>query len=77
MKKDQNVFKILTGSQTSFDSTWTNNEREVAFLHLTGMISLIIFQNRQVLLLFSAKRFSLHFVFAARTEFVQLFRKVL
>ena len=62
VKKDQNVFKILTGSQTSFDSTWTNNEREVAFLHLTGMISLIIFQNRQVLLLFSAKRFSLHFV---------------
>ena len=77
VKKDQNVFKILTGSQTSFDSTWTNNEREVAFLHLTSMISLIIFQNRRVLLLFSAKRFSLHFVFAARTEFVQLFRKVL
>ena len=71
------MFEILTGSETFFDSASTNHGREIAFLHLTGMISLIIFQNRLGLLLFLAKRFLLQFVFASRMEFVQRFRKVL
>ena len=51
VKKEQNMFEILTGSETFFESASTNNGREVAFLNLTGMISLIIFQNRIGLLL--------------------------
>ena len=77
MKKEKNVFQILTGSETSFESTSTNNGLEVALLHLIGKISLIVVQNRLGLLLFSAKRFLLHFIFASRMEFVQRFCKVL
>ena len=71
------MLEVLTGSEAFFDSALTNIGQEVAFLHLIGMISLIIFQNRLGLLLFSAKRFLLQFVFASRMEFVQRFRKVL
>ena len=77
MKKEHNFFEILTESENILDSASMSNKREVAFLHLVGMISLIIFQNRLGLLLFSAKRFLLHFVFASRMEFVQRFCKVL
>ena len=77
MKKEHNFFEILTESENILDSASMSSKREVAFLHLVGMISLIIFQNRLGLLLFSAKRFLLHFVFASRMEFVQRFCKVL
>ena len=77
MKKEHIFFEILTESENILDSASMSNKREVAFLHLVGMISLIIFQNRLGLLLFSAKRFLLHFVFASRMEFVQRFCKVL
>ena len=76
VKKEQNVFEILMGSETFFDSALTNNGQEVVFLHLIGMISLIIFENRLGLLLSSATRFLLQFVFASRMEFIQQFRKV-
>ena len=71
------MYLKFNGIRDFFESASTNNGREVAFLHLTGMISLIIFQNRLGLLLFLAKRFLLQFVFASRMEFVQRFRKVL
>ena len=77
VKKEQNVLEILMGSEAYFDSVLTNIGREATFLHLIGMISLIMFQNRLRLLLFLAKRFLLHFVFASRMEFVQRFRKIL
>ena len=77
MKKEHNFFEILTESENILDSASMSNKREVAFLHLVGMMSLVIFQNRLGLLLFSAKTFLLHFVFASRMEFVQRFCKVL
>ena len=70
MKKEQNVFEILTGSDFFLESASKNNGREVALFHLIGMISLIIFQNRPGLLLFSAKRFLFQFFFASRMEIV-------
>ena len=71
VKKEQHVFEILAGSDTFFESASTKNGREVRFLYLTCMITLILSQNRLGLLLFSAEIFLLHFVFASRMEFVQ------
>ena len=44
VKKEQHVFEILAGSDTFFESASTKNGREVRFLYLTCMITLILSQ---------------------------------